>query len=364
VDTEPRRTYTTSEKAGLGLDVRYEVDLWGRIRRSTDAALADLLATEEAYRTVTITLIADVASTYFTLVDLDQRLEISERTAKTRGESLDIMKARYKGGAISQVDYEQAAIQLADAEATIQVFKRLRTQTENGLSVLLGFSPQPIKRGAMLKNQVFPPKIPLGLPSELLLRRPDVLQAEQNLAAQTARIGLAEAARYPSLILSGNVGGEVANNNLSSGIAAIAASLAGPLFDGGRTKKQVAIEVARTQGLLLEYEQSILNAFREVEDAVVAVETYKAEYEARARQESAALSAAKLAKVRYDGGWTGYLEVLENERSLFAAELKASEAQKFHFTSMVSLYRALGGGWTEDDPEESASTPRETEGTP
>ncbi len=364
VDTEPRRTYTTTEKIGGALDMRYELDFWGRIRRSTEAAQADLLATEEAYRTVTLSLIADVATTYFLLLDLDKRLEISENTAKTRSDSLEIMEARYKGGAISQVDYEQAAIQLADAQASIQVFKRLRAQTENGLSILLGHPPRDITRGARLRDQALPPALPPGLPAELLLRRPDILQAEHKLAAQTARIGAAEALRYPSFVLSGSLGGEVVNDNLNSGIAALVASISGPLFDGGRTRRQVDIEVARTKGLVLEYEQTILTAFREVDDALVAVETYQAEYEARARQAVAALSAAELTRVRYDGGWTGYLEVLENERSRFGAELKASEAQQLRLSSIVTLYRALGGGWSPATAKETNTTKTESTGTP
>jgi len=332
--------------------VFWEADLFGRIRRTNEAALNELLATEEAYRGVTISLVAQVADLYLFLRDVDNRLGISEATADVRRESLDIIQVRYSAGMVSEVDVNQAEIQLAEAEAAVEVFKRLRAQTENGISLLLGQPPMDIDRGVALADQVFAPDLPAGLPSELLERRPDVLVAERQLAAQTARIGVAEAIKYPSLTLSADMGASFAS--VTSGFLNLGANLIAPLFNAGKNQRRVEVEMARTQQLFHAYEQAILNALREVEDAMVAVHRYGAEYDTRLRQVEAARSAAELSWVRYEGGWTSYLEVLDVQRSLFGAELAASETLQLRHTSMVQLYRALGGGWSVGDDVEEA----------
>jgi multidrug efflux system outer membrane protein len=331
----------------LAADVFYEVDLWGKIRRSNEAAVQELLATEEAYRVVTITLVADVASLYLRLRDLDNRLDISERTVDAREESLEIIRVRQEAGMIPEVDVNQAEIQVYDAEASVEAFKRLRAQTENAISVLLGRTPESIRRGLALSEQAFPPNIPVGLPSELVQRRPDILQAERRLAAQTARIGVAEAMKFPSLSLTGTAGvsGDLTDGGLATGFLGLGASLLGPIFNAGKNQRRVEIEVARTEQLINQYEQTILTAFREVEDAIVATYTYQAEYEARRRQVDAAVNAANLSWVRYEGGLTSYLEVLDLQRSEFSAELAASQALQLQLASVVELYKALGGGW-------------------
>jgi len=331
----------------LAADVFYEVDLWGRIRRSNEAAVQELLATEEAYRVVTITLVADVASLYLRLRDFDNRLDISERTVDAREESLEIMRVRFDAGVISEVDVNQAEIQLYQAQAAVEVYKRLRAQTENAISVLLGHTPEEIQRGLALGEQTFPPEIPVGLPSELVQRRPDILQAERQLAAQTARIGVAEALKFPSLSLTGTAGvsGDLTDGGLATGFLGLGASLLGPIFNAGKNQRRVEIEVARTEQLLNQYEQTILTAFQEVEDALVATFTYQAEYEARQRSVEAAINAASLSWIRYEGGMTSYLEVLDLQRSQFNAELSASEALELQLASVVQLYKALGGGW-------------------
>lgn len=331
--------------------VTWEADLFGRLRRSNEAALEGLLATEEAYRGVTIALVAQVADLYLVLRDLDNRLSISEATADARRESLDIIRIRQAAGMVSEVDVNQAEIQLADAEAAVEVFLRLRDQTENGLSFLLGSPPLAIPRGEALADQVFPPDLPAGLPSELLERRPDILAAEHQLAAQTARIGVAEAVKYPSLTLTADVGASFAS--LTAGFLNLGADLFAPLFNSGQNQRRVEIEVARTEQAIANYEQTILNAFREVEDAMVAVHRYEAEYATRLRQLGAARSAANLSWVRYDGGLTSYLEVLDVQRSEFAAELATSETLQLRLTSVVQLYRALGGGWHPPTVEET-----------
>jgi multidrug efflux system outer membrane protein len=333
----------TIESASAALSASYQVDLWGRIRRSNEAALQELLATEEAYRGVTITLVAQVASSYFLLRDLDNRLAIAERTAETRRQSLDIVESRFRAGVVSEVDVAQAEIQLAQAEGSIETFKRLRAQTENAISVLLGAPPMSIERGLPIDQQALAPEVPVGLPSELLERRPDILEAERRLHAQTARIGVAQALRLPQFTLSADMAGQF--TDVSTGIFSLGAQLFGPLIDSGQSKRRVDVEVARAQQLLAAYEQTILNALREVEDALVAVDTYQGELAARLRQLEASRKAAELTWVRYDGGMTSFLEVLDLQRSLFSSELSASETRQLQLSAVVQLYQALGGGW-------------------
>ncbi len=301
--------------------VFWEVDLFGRIRRTNEAALNEYLASEQAYRSVTIALVAQVAELYLVLRDLDNRLAVSEATVEARRESADIIKARFDAGVVSEVDVNQAEIQLFQAQAAVESFLRLRVQTENAISVLLGQPPMDIERGVTLADQLFPPDLPAGLPSELLERRPDVLVAERQLAAQTARIGAAEAIKYPSLTMSADMGASFAS--ITTGFLSLGANLIAPLFNSGKNQR-----------------------FREVEDAMVAVRRYEAEYDYIRRQVEAAENAANLSWIRYQGGWTSYLEVLEVQRSLFSTQLQASETLQLRHTSLVQLYKALGGGWT------------------
>ena len=341
-----------NEQYVLAAQLSFEVDVWGKLRRSTESARAQLLATEEARRVVILTLISDVASTYLLLRDLDDRLVIAERTVESRQESLEIVQARFDKGTVPLIDVNQAEIELADAKAQRAAIERERIQTENLLSILLGRNPRTITRGLALRDQPFPPAVPAGLPSELLERRPDLRQAEYELAAQTARIGVAEALRLPQFNLTGTLG--LASNDLDdlfdsdAEIWDIGGSFFGPLFDSGKSKRQVEIEQARTEQLVSRYEQTVQQALREVEDALVAVRTYRAEFEARQQQVLAARSAATLSRARYDGGVTSYLEVLDSERSLFDAELANSATRRARLVSIVQLYKALGGGWTPD----------------
>ena len=337
----------------LSADVFFEVDLFGRLRRSTEAARADLLAAEENRRSVTISLISSVASTYMVLRDADAQYEISLRTERAREDSLAIIEARFEKGTVPLIDVNQAEIQLAIAQAAVAAAQRNVTQTENLLSTLLGMNPGPVTRGLPLKEQVFPPDVPAGLPSELLLRRPDVLAAEAALAAQTARIGVAEAARWPSLSLTGSLGIESQElstlSDSDSGFWNLGAGILAPVFNSGRNRSRVEAERARTEQALERYEQTAQTAFREVEDALVAVRTYKDEYEARAYQVRSARSAATLSRARYDGGVTSYLEVLDTERTLFSAEISESQSLRLYFNSIIELYKALGGGWAPPD---------------
>jgi multidrug efflux system outer membrane protein len=338
---------SSSGSGALALDVSYQVDLWGRIKRSNEAALQQMLATEEAYRNITITLVSEVASAYLLLRDVDNRLSISENTAETRRKSLDVIRAKYEAGIVAEVDVNQSEIQLADADASVKAFDRLRGQTENVINLLLSRPPRHIPRGLTLQKQIFPPEVPVGLPSELLDRRPDILLAEHNLHAQTARIGVAEALRYPQLNLTADLGGQF--TSVTSFFANLGAQLFGPLYNAGAIQGRVDIEIARTKQLLNQYEQTFYTALREVEDALIAVRTYREESKVRIGQMKSAKNAEDLSWVRYESGMTSYLEVLDVQRSLFSAELKASESLQMEYTSMITLYKALGGGWNPAD---------------
>ena len=350
-----------NESFVLAASLSFEVDLWGKLRRSTEAARATLLATVEARNVVSITLITDVASFYLLLLDLDQRVAIAARTVDTRQDSLGIIQARFDKGTVPLLDVNQAQIELADAIAELASLEREREQAENALSILLGRNPGPLERSAFeLKDTVHIPEIPAGLPSELLERRPDIRGASQSLAAQTARIGVAEAQRFPSLSLTGTLGlasGELDNfissDNKSWGLSA---DLLGPIIDAGRGKARVEAEIARTEQVLAAYELTVMRAFQEVEDTLVAIDTYGREANAREMQVGAARSAATLSRARYDGGVTSYLEVLESERSLFRAELQALATRRAQVVAIVTLYKALGGGWPSAEEIEAAGS--------
>ncbi len=340
-----------NNQAGGGLNVSYTVDLWQRIKTQNRIALQNYLASEEAFKSLNIVIVAAVADAYVTLRDADNRRIIAEKTAQNFQANLDVMQARYNAGFISEVDLSQAKIQVSEAKTAIEIFDRARGQIENAISILTGTPPRPIPRGLAIYDQISLPEVPVGLPSELLDRRPDVLQAERNLHAQTLRIGVAEALKYPSLTLSLDMGAQLVNPSFL--FADLGAQLFGPLFNAGKLQRNVEIEEARTQQLLLNYEATYLNALQEVEDAMIAVETYKNEYELRNEQMEMSTKASQLAWVRYDGGLTSYLEVLNLQSSQFNSELKASEAFKNQLTSIIALYQALGGGWVVDLENES-----------
>ena len=345
----------TDDNYNASLDLAYEIDVWGKLRRATEAQIAELFATEAAYKNVMITLISDVASTYFLLLDLDNQLLISEETLESRQESLEIMEARFSKGTIPELDVNQAQIEAGDAAIAIAILQRRIVQAENGLNILLGNNPGPVERGNLLTQQIIPPDIPAGLPSDLLQRRPDLISAEQELRAQTARIGVAEALRYPSFSLTGQLGVESTElSDLDSSDAKSWNLFGGvlfPVFNAGRLSAQVEIEIERTKQAQLVYELTLLQALGEVENALVAIRTYRDQYQLNKQQVVAAQNAARLSRARYDGGVVDYLEVLESERTQFRVEINESEALQLYINSIVELYQALGGGW-EYPPEE------------
>jgi multidrug efflux system outer membrane protein len=339
-----------------GLTAGYEVDFWGQYRRSTEAARADLLASVENQRTVLITLIADTASTYLLLRDLDARVVIAKDTVEARQDSTGIIRARYNKGTVPLLDVNQAEIEEADAMAVLAALRRQRQEAENALSVLIGSNPREIMRGRSIRSQLYPVEVPAGLPATLLERRPDIRSAEQSLAAQTARIGVAKALRFPSISLTAN-GGYISDDlddllESDSELWDVRVDILGPIFDAGKRKAQIKVEIARTEQALNEYEQTVLEAMREVEDALVGIRYYREELLARSMQLRAARSASMLSRARYDGGITDYLEVLDSDRSLFDAQLAQSAVERLELVSIVRLYKALGGGWDESEAEQ------------
>ena len=336
-------------------DLAWELDVWGRIRRSTEAALADLLAQEENRRAVVLGLVSGVAQSYFDLLQFDMQLNIARRTLESWEESVRIAQARLRRGITSRLDADQFEAERANAAARVAELERSMTQKENELSVLLGKNPTNIERGTILTEQVFPPEVPAGLPSELLRRRPDILQAEQELVAATARIGMAKADRFPKVTLTGILG--VASPRLSnllksdSDFGAAGFDLVGPILNAEALGFQQDVAEAQARQALAQYEQRILVAFQEVEDALIAVQTARSQRQAQAEQVDALRSALHLANLRYQGGVTSYIDVLIAKRSLFDAELSLTETHGFHLVSIVQLYKALGGGWSTDDSE-------------
>ncbi|TLX73268.1 efflux transporter outer membrane subunit [Labilibacter sediminis] len=331
-----------------GASLSWEIDFWGKFRRANEAARAELIASEFAQEWIKLNLMADVAINYFSLVDFDRRLAISERTLESRNESMDIVYQRFEKGIAPELDYNQAQIQQAIAAQAVPFFKRQVAITENSLAILLGQNPGPIVRSDMGVGHIVEIDVPVGLPSDILLRRPDVQEAIQQLKAQNARIGVAQAMRFPSISLTGMFG--AVSNDLSTmgaegGIYQLTGGLLGPVFHFGKNKRRVEMEREKTNQVRLNYEQTVLVTFQEVENALISVDTYNKEYEAIFNQRKAAENAAKLSAQRYDGGVTSYLEVLDSERTLFQSELTASEVNKQKLEAYIRLYKALGGGW-------------------
>jgi len=332
--------------------VNWEIDFWGKFRRANESAQAQYLASEFSLRKIQISLISEVVSTYFLLLDYRERLKISESTLESRMESLRIIQERFDKGIVPEIDLNQAQIQKEIAATTVPLYKRLAVQTENSLSILLGKLPASIKSGTGLENRDIPPVIPTGLPSQLLVRRPDIAESEYLLQSQNAQIGVAVAKMFPAISLTGLFG--LASDDLSTLTVgdpawSISGTLLGPLFNFGKNTSRVEVEEAQTRQALYQYEYTVINAFREVEDALIDVRTYKEQLESLTRQYLAAKNAEKLSRMRYDLGVTSYLEVLESERTLFSAELQLSEIRQSTFNSYIRLYKALGGGWISKD---------------
>jgi multidrug efflux system outer membrane protein len=327
----------------------WELDVWGRIRRSNEAARADLISKEENRRAVVLQLVGGVAESYFDLLQFDMQLDIARRTLKAWEESVKIAQARLKQGMTSRLDADQFEAERANAAARAAELERQMVQKENQISVLLGHNPHRIPRGKTLTEQVMPPEVPPGLPSELLQRRPDIVQAERELHAVTARIGAAKAERFPQISLTGILG--ISSPQLSKLIddqtyfAEVGPGFTAPLFNAKILGFQQRAVEAQARQAVAHYEQTILVAFREVEDALVAVRTAREQRAAQVQQVDALRSALHLANLRYKGGLANYLDVLVAQRNLFEAELALTGSHRLYLVSIVQLYKALGGGW-------------------
>src|SRR5262245_20617680 len=335
------------EAAHVG--VKWEVDFWGRIRRSIEAAQAHLLSKEENQRAVIIGLVSNVAQAYFDLRGLDYQVEIAKQTLKTWDESVRLSEIRFKQGVIPKLDLDRFQAERAGTAAQLADLERQVVQTENRLSILLGHRPAEIARGVHLTEQIIPPEVPPGLPSDLLQRRPDILRVEQDLTATNATIGVAQAQRFPQFALTGAVGGaglQFQGNSLGPyAVFKGAAEVTGPLFNASALGFQVKAAEAQTQAAVAQYRKIVLTAFQEVEDALIAVQKTREQRAAQEIQVAALQSAFNLADLRYKGGRASYLDVLTAQRALFEAEIALASTRRTQLVSVVQLYKALGGGW-------------------
>ena len=344
-DAVPDRLYNNLALNGT---LSWEVDLFGRLRRGKEAAFAQYLATEQGRRAVVVTLVGDIASTYFYLRELDLGLEIARRTLKINDDTVRYYTTRLQGGVSNRLEVDQAKANRALTAASIPEFERQIALAENNLSVLLGRPPNAIARASGVGDRP-PPQVPAGLPASLLERRPDVMAAEQLLVAANANVGAAKALFYPTLSLTGSAGAVSSGftNFLTpeSMIWSLAAGLFQPLYNGGRIRQNYEASQARFDQALAQYQRAALNSYREVADALVSIEKYgvqRAEYETGVE---ALRDATQLSRARYDTGLSSYLEVLIADQQLFQQELRLAEARGEQWRALALLYRALGGGW-------------------
>ena len=343
------------------INATWEIDLWGRIRRANEAARAELLATEEARRAVLLTLTANTASAYLTLRGLDRQLEIARDTEKAYAESLKIFRLRHQYGTVSQVEVSQVESQYEAARQAIPRYEAAVVRQENLLCVLLGRNPAPahITRGKTI-DELAIPGIPSGLPSELLERRPDIVQAEQQLIAANARIGVARALYFPRVSLTGAFGtASIHSNQLFEGpseVWQLAGSALMPIFTFGAIEGQVRASEAQQRQALFAYRQAILNAFRDVEDALISTAKGREQLASQIRQVKALDTYAHLARLQYEAGKTSYLQVLDADRALFAGQLAQIQTQTGTLVSLVDVYRAMAGGWV-DIADQMANPP-------
>ena len=333
-------------------DATFQLDLFGQLRRATESARAQLLATEYGQKTEILTLVSDVASDYFALLSLDLQLQIARDTIKTQEDAVKLTEHRLDHGVATKLDVLQAKQVLDTANAQVPELQRQIGLEEDALSILLGDYPHSVTRGLRLVDQQLPPEVPAGLPSSLLARRPDISQAEQNLISANAQIGVAKAAFFPQISLTGTGGGAVGRSTVFSSIVNSnigtwggAAQLTQPIFTAGRLRGNLHSAESQQRQSLIAYKQAIQGAFRDVSDALISYQKY---YEVRKAQEDTVQDLSDSVSTslkRYRGGITTYLEVLDNQRSLFSAQLTLAQDRGNEFQSLVQLYKALGGGW-------------------
>lgn len=349
--------YYSLYQGALGAD--WQIDLFGRVRRQSEAAQAQVYASEQGRRGVVLTIVTSVAASYIGLRALDRQLEIARATAENYAGTQKIFDLRYKGGVVSQVEVAQIESQYQQALAAIPALEQQIAAQENLLSLLLGRNPGPIPRGRTIDG-LFPPSIPGDLPSSLLERRPDILQAEQTLVAANANIGIAKSLYYPTLSLTGLLGSvSTAFGDFLSGPAtawSVAGGLTGPIFTFGAIEGQVQTAEAFQREALVNYRQVVLNAFRETNDALVGAQKKQEESVAQSRRVAALREFARLSRLKFDNGYAGYLEVLYAENELFGAELAAVRSQAERYTELVNVYKTMGGGWVDQATELSTAS--------
>ena len=345
-----RTAHPTFNDFQIFLNASWEIDLWGKVRRATEAARASILASEEARRSVILTLVTSVANSYVNLLDFDKQLEVTRITAKTYKEAYDLFKLRFEYGIVSEMEVSQTKSQYELAMSNIPFFEKAIAQQENALCVLLGRNPGPIPRGKTI-DQLNLPTVPAGLPSDLLTNRPDIRQAEQDLVAANANIGAAKAQYFPSISLTGLFG--FASSDLGklfygpAKIWSFGAPIAAPIFTGGAISGQVKSAEAAQQQALSQYLKAIQASFREVDDALVDQQRTREQIASLDRQVDSLRDYVRVGRLRYDNGYTSYLEVLYAENLLYTAELKRTEVQGILFQALVNCYKAMGGGWVD-----------------
>lgn len=351
----PDRTYSNWALSG---SLSWEIDLFGRLRRNREAAFAQYLATEEGRRAVLITLVGDIASTYFYLRELDLQLVIARRTVKINEETVTFYTRRLQGGVSNRLEVDQAIANRAVTAAAIPDIERQVAIAENAMSVLLGRPPGTITRGGALTDKDVPPAIPAGLPAQLLERRPDVVQAEQLLVAANANVGVAKALFYPTISLTGSLG--TVSSSLSdfltpeSLVWSLGAGLFQPIFNGGRIRRNYEAAVARYDIALTQYQKAALNGYREVADSLVTIQKLAERRKEIETGVEALRDATQLSRARYDTGLSSYLEVLIADQQLFSQEIQLAQVKGSQNRAVAQLYRALGGGW---QPEQPTSAP-------
>lgn len=352
VGSGSNREGPTTSQWKATLDLSFEIDLWGKFRRATEAAQAELLGKEWAQRTVALTLVSDIAQAYFDLQELDLELNIAKLTLKTRQDSLEIIRLRKLMGRSSTLDIRRADQEVARAQAVIPDLERQIGQKENQLSILVGHNPMTIVRGSSLSDQTLPPEVPAGLPSALLERRPDILEAEHQLVAANAKIGVAKAAFFPQISLTGNFGAQSLEfSDLfigSSRIWSLGPAITVPIFNAGRNRANLEVSKAQQEQALITYEQTIQQAFREVEDALILHQKTREIRSAEERLVEVSREARHLAQLEYLNGQATYLDVLVAQRELFNAEIALVQTQRDQLIAVVQVYKAIGGGWPQE----------------
>jgi multidrug efflux system outer membrane protein len=327
----------------------FEVDIWGKLRRATEAARANLLSADETRKTVVTTLVSDVATSYLTMRELDYALDISQQTLKTREESLELTKSRQTGGVSTLLDLRQAEQLVYTAAETIPALQQQIEQTENRITLLLGENPGSVARGRTLTEQYLPPEVPAGLPSSLLERRPDIQAAEQDLVAANAQIGVARAAYFPAVSLSGFLGGQSTQlSSLFTGAHSawsLIPQVTQPIFTAGRLKSNVRLAQAEREQALMQHQKTIQTAFTEVSDALIAHQRVRESREKQQALVNVLEDRKRLAYLRYHGGVDNQLNALDADRDLFQAQLDLAQLQLLDTLTVVQIYKALGGGW-------------------